>query len=134
MFRRITSFLFCTLLLSAWQCEDSEPEPVPDCLQVVVVGPDCHQGSGQSGYYLLLEQPIPESIPWVNPTTGVTEHLIDAINVPEAYQQAGATFFCTVRKATSAELANQGVRTAICPQVAQLTYLQNVGSVVCTSR
>lgn len=134
LFRRISSYLFCTLLLCAWQCEDPEPEPTPDCIQANVIGPDCHAASGRMGYYLRLERPVAESTTQVNPTTGATEYIIKAINVPATYQQAGATFFCTVRQTTDTELAAIGPRTAICAQAGPFAYLENVSDTACTTK
>lgn len=134
MFRRISSFLVCTLLLSAWQCEDPELQPAPDCIQANVIGPDCHAANGRIGYYLRLEHPVAESTTQVNPVTGATEYVVKAINVPATYQQTGATFFCTVRQATEAELTAIGPKTAICSQTGPFAYLENVSDTACTTK
>ncbi|SNR86334.1 hypothetical protein [Hymenobacter mucosus] len=126
--RRLGSLLCCTLLLSAWQCGGDEPGL--DCLDGVVLGPDCGVAAN-AGYFIQLNRAIPEAQTQVNSTNGAAEYVISAINVPAAYRQAGRELSFRARLATQDELAALGPVITLCPQHGKIMYLENISSSPC---
>ena len=128
----LTTVVLSCLLLNACQ-ESVEPEPVLDCMEGTVLGTDCGVAAG-AGYFIQINQPIPEARSRVNTTTGATEYIVSTINVPAAYKQTGSHFFFTLRRATSQELGALGPVIALCDQSWQVMFLENAGDKSCASK
>ncbi|HEX8426504.1 hypothetical protein [Hymenobacter sp.] len=122
------ALLLAGFLVSA--CQET-PEPALECQDGTVLGTDC---GVPTGYFIKISQPIPEARSWVNPTTGATEYIISAINVPVAYRSAGSHIFFTLRRPSSSELAALGSVIALCDQSWEVMYLENAGNGSCATK